>query len=147
MSRESIYPSQRYTLQELKQCCLGELHPQAIIGIKLFNKGEYFEAHEALELAWRDEQEAIREVYRGILQIGVAYYHILKGNYRGAMKMFERAKKWLAGYPSPCRGLDLNRLKKDAAAAEKHLLELGHENINQFDQHLFKPILFEGNIQ
>ncbi len=145
MPHEPIYPEQRYTQKEIEESGFGELHPQARIGILLFNRGEYFEAHEALELAWRDEPGAVREFYRGILQIGVAYHHILKGNYRGAVKMFDRAKKWLAAYPSVYRGINLDQLKEDALKAEHRLLELGMENIHQFEQNLLKPIYFEGN--
>ncbi len=146
MPHEPIYPEQRFTPEEFENSRFGELHPQARIGIELFNKGEYFEAHEALELAWRDETGPTREFYRGILQIGVAYYHILKGNYRGAVKMFDRAKKWLAAYPSIYCGVNLNQLKKDALQAEEKLIELGAENIYRFDPNLLKPILFEGNL-
>ncbi len=80
--------------------CAEKLHPRAIEGLRLFNAGEYFEAHEALELAWRQERGPIRELYRGILQVGVAYYHILHNNYRGACKMLPLAS--LAG-PLPDR--------------------------------------------
>ncbi|HRQ33635.1 MAG TPA: DUF309 domain-containing protein, partial [Anaerolineales bacterium] len=57
------------------------LHPSAIEGLRLFNNGKYFEAHEALETAWLEERGKIRDLYRGILQVGVAYLHITRGNY------------------------------------------------------------------
>ncbi|GAP10564.1 uncharacterized conserved protein [Bellilinea caldifistulae] len=144
MPNEPVYPEQRFNPQEIEQSRYGKLHPQAGIGIELFNKGEYFEAHEALELAWREEPGPVREFYRGILQIGVAYHHILNGNYRGAVKMFNRAKKWLAAYPAFYRGVNLAQLKDDALQAEKRLIELGMENIHQFERDLLKPILLEG---
>ncbi len=53
-------------------------NPHAIKGFKLFNLHHYFEAHEELETAWRAEKSWIKEMYRGILQVGVAYYQILK---------------------------------------------------------------------
>ena len=37
-------------------------------GIRLFNAGQYWRAHEALEAAWREEPGAVRDLYRGILQ-------------------------------------------------------------------------------
>lgn len=147
MSREPLYPQERYTREEIQNSCQGDLHPQAKIGIQLFNQGDYFKAHEALELAWRDEPGPVREVYRGILQIGVAYYHIQNENYAGAVKMFTRAKKWLAAYPPICRTVNLDQLKKDALTAERRLLELGSENLNQFERELLKPIFFKGDIE
>jgi len=38
------------------------------------------------EMAWRQETGPIRELYRGILQVSVAYYHLLHKNYAGARK-------------------------------------------------------------
>jgi uncharacterized protein len=35
-------------------------------GIACFNDQRYFEAHEALETAWRNEPGQIRELYQGI---------------------------------------------------------------------------------
>ena len=51
--------------------CNEPLHPKAVEGLELFNRGHYFEAHEALEAAWREETHPVRELYRGILQAGV----------------------------------------------------------------------------
>ena len=56
--------------------CDGTLHPRALTGLILFNEGKYFEAHEELEAAWRDERGKVRELYQGILEAGVTYLHI-----------------------------------------------------------------------
>jgi predicted metal-dependent hydrolase len=147
MPYEPVYPEQRYSSEEIKKSAQGPLHPKARAGIQLFNRGEYFEAHEALELAWREEPGPIREFYRGVLQIGVAYHHILHGNYRGALKMFSRAKKWLVAYPAVCRGVNLAQLKSDAQKVEEKVIELGMENLHRFEKNLLKPILFEGDFE
>jgi len=44
----------------------------AVAGLLAFNEGQYFEQHEYLELAWNEETRAVRDVYQGILQVGVA---------------------------------------------------------------------------
>ena len=128
------------TPEEIACACQGGLHPLARSGLELFNQGEYFEAHEALELAWREETGAVRELYRGILQIGVAYYHITRGNYRGAVKMFLRSRTWLAPFPDRCRGVDLAIFRQDYARVEEALLRLGPDGLTHFDRSLFKPI-------
>lgn len=128
------------TPQEAQCACQGEIHPLARRGIELFDEGEYFEAHEALELAWREETGPIREMYRGILQIGVAYYQILRGNYRGAAKMFQRSRTWLTPFPDHCRGIDLGRFRQHYARVEESLHRLGPERLDQFDRSLMKPI-------
>jgi hypothetical protein len=60
-------------------------------GIGLFNAGKYFEAHEVLETAWRAENKPVRRLYQGILQAGITYYHVRRGNRTGALKLVDRA--------------------------------------------------------
>ncbi len=124
------------------EVCIGSLHPQAIIGLKLFNAQEYFEAHEALETAWREEPGPVRELYRGILQVAVAYLHIQRGNYIGARKMFRRCRPWLDLFPNECRGINLGQLKHDYLAVESHLVRLGPNALHNFDLDQLKPIIY-----
>lgn len=131
------------TPQEIEACCQGVLPPLARSGLELFNAGEYFEAHEALELAWREEQGPVRELYRGILQIAVAYYHILRGNYPGALKMFVKSRTWLAPFPDQCRGVDLLRFRQDYRRVEALLLAAGPLGLEQIDRSLMKPIHYQ----
>jgi hypothetical protein len=133
---------QAWSGQQAAQACEGELHPLAVKGIHFFNAGDYFMAHEELELAWREERGAVRDVYRGILQVGLGYYHILRLNYRGAVKMFQRCRQWLDPFPNACRGIDLALLRVDFLRAEEALLRLGPERLAQFDPRLLKPIVF-----
>jgi predicted metal-dependent hydrolase len=118
-----------------------DLHPNAKRGIDLFNQKEFFEAHEELELAWRAETDYVKELYRGILQVGVAYYHIAKMNFMGAKKMFERALGWLSLYPDVYYDINVKQLKIDAELAYKTLLTLGPQQINTFPTQLFKPLV------
>lgn len=93
--------------------CNGPLHPKAIQGLELFNHGYYFEAHEALEAAWREESGPLRDLYRGILQVGVVYLHITRHNYPGALKVYQRCRKWLQHWPGTCRGVAVGQLRRD----------------------------------
>lgn len=116
------------------------IHPRALLGIKLFNTQKYFEAHEELEFAWREEKGPIRELYRGILQVGVGYYHIQNRNYRGGKIMLERAQKWLKPYPKICLGVDVEKLRKDAEVIYQRLVSGGEKEISQFNTGLFEPV-------
>lgn len=122
------------------ESCNGDLHPKAVEGIRLFNAGEFFEAHEELETAWRDETGEVRELYRGILQVAVAYLHITRGNFEGAVKVYGRSLKWTQGWSDVCRGINLKRLRDDAEAVINELERLGKEKISEFDRTFFKPI-------
>lgn len=120
--------------------CQGSIHPKAIEGMELFNSGRYFEAHEALEAAWRVETGPVRDLYRGILQVAVVYLHITRHNYVGATKVYQRSKKWLNQWPDICRGVAVGQLKQDLETAICSLQELGPLQINEFDRTLLKPV-------
>jgi uncharacterized protein len=120
--------------------CSAPLHSQAAQGLRLFNAGRYFEAHEALEEAWNEERGNVRELYRGILQIAVAYLHITRGNYNGAVKVHERSQKWMQPWPEVCRGVHVGQLRRDAQAVIDEVQRLGPERIGQFNRSLLKPV-------
>lgn len=139
----SNLPGPNWSQDEILATNHGPLHPFAIQGIQAFNRGQYFEAHEDLEIAWREEIGPVREVYRGILQVGLAYYHILRGNYLGAVKMFRRCKPWLAPFPERFRGIEIARLLNEASEAEAELLLLGAEKLSAFNRALMTPVIFQ----
>jgi len=118
----------------------GQIHPQAQIGIDLFNRGEYYEAHESLEHAWMETSAPERLLYQGILQIGLAYYQISRGNFRGAIKMFKRAQKHLASLNESFLGVNTRKLQENALKVEIEIRELGEKRINDFDGHTFHPV-------
>ena len=123
--------------------CTGELHPQAKKGLQLFNAGEYFEAHEALEDAWNDETGNAKSLYRGILQTAVVYLHITRENYNGAVKVYQRSVKWLNDLPDICKGIRLGELRKNAKSTIVEIQKLGEERIAEFDISLLKPITWD----
>jgi predicted metal-dependent hydrolase len=123
--------------------CHGPIHSKAIEGLELFNAGRYFEAHEALEAAWRDKNTGPeRDLYRAILQVGVVYLHITRQNYAGAIKVYQRSLKWLALWPETCRGVPVGQLRQDLETAMRALQELGPEHIAEFDLFLLKSIQY-----
>jgi len=123
--------------------CNGSLHPRARQGILLFNQGRYFEAHEELEAAWKEETGRVRGLYQGILQAGVTYLHITRGNYAGAIKVYGRSMRWLKDWPETCRGVDVGQLRKDLDAAMDVVNRLGENGINKFDRSLLKPVIWK----
>jgi hypothetical protein len=123
--------------------CNAPLHPQTVEGFLLFNAGKYFEAHEALEIAWMEETGSIRDLYRGILQVAVSYLHILRGNYNGALKVHARSRKWLKEWSPVCRGVHVEELMENAEEAFREVKRLGEAGIGQFDAALLKPIRWE----
>lgn len=126
--------------ENVDAACKGPLHPMAVKGIGLFDNGHYWEAHEALEAAWKDERSPARHLYKGILQVGVMYLQIERGNFVGMAKMHERWKKWLRPWPDICRGVDVAQLRADAEAAVAAAGKLGPDRLGEFDKSLFRKI-------
>jgi hypothetical protein len=93
--------------------CSEPLPAGVIHGLEEFNAGQYFEQHETLELVWRAELRPIRDLYRGILQIGVACLQIERGNPRGALKLIDRGTRWLQPFRPNCQGVEVDRLLED----------------------------------
>ena len=120
--------------------CNAPLHPQAAEGLRLFNAGEYFEAHEALEEAWKEEKGEVRILYQGILQIAVTYLHITRGNYNGAVKVYRRGQPKLKDWADVCRGIFVEELRQNAEAVIKEVQRLGPDRISAFNTSLLKPI-------
>lgn len=105
-----------------------------------FNAREYFECHETLELIWRDEPGPIRVLYKGILQVGVGCYHLLRGNYRGAMLKLTSGAAYLAPYAPGCMGIDIAALISDANRLRAVVESLGPERLEEVDLTLLPAI-------
>ena len=107
--------------------------PLLLEGIVQFNRGEYFEQHETLELLWRAERRDVRYLYQGILQVGVAFHHLRKRNHHGTVYMLTRGPRYLVPFVPQCQGVDVARLITDAAAALKEVERLGPTRLAEFD--------------
>lgn len=83
-------------------------------GIAQFNRREYFEAHETLEDLWNAEPDVCRVLYKGILQVGVGCYHLLRGNHRGALLKLRSGADYLTPFVPRCMGVEVGRLIEDA---------------------------------
>lgn len=110
--------------EELACQCEEELPPLAQLGVEKFNIGAYYEQHDAFEAQWMQEAGPVRDLYRAVLQVGVAYYHITRGNYTGALKMLRRSMQWLVILPDVCQGINVRELREDAAEV-REMLEAG----------------------
>jgi len=104
-----------------------------LAGIAQFNRGEFFEQHETLELLWRAERRPIRQLYQGILQIGVAFHHLRRRNYHGVVYMLTRGSMYLAQFAPICQTVDVRALLDAAALALHHVEELGPARLDRFD--------------
>lgn len=118
--------------------------PAALLeAIAQFNRGEYFEQHETLELLWRAERRDIRCLYQGILQIGVAFHHLRKRNHHGTVYMLTRGSNYLRPFAPRCQRVDVRALLDAAAAALAEVERLGPDRLAEFDWRLAPQVRLE----
>src|ERR1700704_6674729 len=111
-----------------------ETPPRLLLeGIEQFNRGEFFEQHETLELLWRAEPRDVRRLYQGILQIGVAFHHLRRLNHHGTVYMLTRGSQYLAPFAPRCQHVDVAALLQDAGAALQAVERLGPARLAEFD--------------
>jgi predicted metal-dependent hydrolase len=92
-------------------------------GVDLFNRAEFFEAHEVLEDLWRAAPAAERKFLQALIQISVALHHHTRGNRVGAQSLLKRATKNLAGYPKMFAGIEVADLLDSVADWERALAD------------------------
>ena len=114
--------------------------PLLLEGIAQFNRGEFFEQHETLELLWRAERRDVRRLYQGILQIGVAFHHLQRLNHHGTVYMLTRGARYLAPFAPCCQRVDVDALLSAAAAALHEVERLGPERLGEFDWSLVPKV-------
>jgi predicted metal-dependent hydrolase len=125
---------------ELERQCSQPLPPEALEAVRKFNAGEFYKQHDLFEALWMHETGPIRELYRGVLQVGIAYFQITRGNGRGALKMLLRSIQWLALLPDVCQSINVAQLRADAAQVRAELERVGEDGLDHFDLTLLKPV-------
>jgi predicted metal-dependent hydrolase len=80
---------------QISQQCRAAPSPALLKGIEEFNQRRFFECHETLEDLWTAEHGPVRYLYQGILQVGVAFYHLSRRNWHGAVTMLRSGQHYL----------------------------------------------------
>lgn len=94
-------------------------------GIRLFNRAEFFAAHEVLEDVWRASHGPEKRFLQALIQIAVALHHHSRGNLVGARSLLARATCNLEPYPEDFAGIHLEPLRKSLHAWSAALAENG----------------------
>jgi predicted metal-dependent hydrolase len=87
-------------------------------GLDLIRAGEFFAAHEELELAWRAAPGPERDFYQGLVHVAVAWYQAGRGNRVGCERQLEKAERRLTPYAPAHHGVDLDALLEQVRAAQ-----------------------------
>ena len=128
--------------KQLDGCC-DPPSRAAVAGLLAFNQGRYFDQHEYLELAWNEEERPVRDLYQGILQVGVAFLQMEKGNRRGALKMFRRGLPRLRGVAGHCQGIDVAAVRTAAELIHRRLSEQDADEPLDCAEYTFPRVTFD----
>jgi predicted metal-dependent hydrolase len=77
-------------------------------GIAHIRAGRYFEAHEELELAWREAAPGERDFYQGLVHVAVAWYQAGRGRPVACASQLDKAARRLAPYAPAHRDVDVD---------------------------------------
>jgi hypothetical protein len=83
-------------------------HPLYLKGIEEFNRQRYFDSHEVWEDLWIGETGPARPFYKGLIQAAVALYHLARGNFHGANKLWRGSQRYLEPFRPWYLGLDVD---------------------------------------
>src|SRR2546421_9171646 len=87
-------------------------------GLALARSGEFFEAHEEFELAWRNCDVAERDFFQGLVHVVVSAYQRERGRPVATERQRLKALRRLAAYEPAHRGLDVTALRAGVDRAE-----------------------------
>jgi uncharacterized protein len=80
-------------------------------------EGAYFEAHEALEDAWRAADPAEKDFFQGLVHVTVAWYQSGRGNRVGCERQLAKAERRLTSFSPAHRDVDLDGILTQVRAA------------------------------
>ncbi len=93
-------------------------------GAELFNKKEFFKAHEEWEKLWMSlpKDHAMRDFYKGLIQAAAVFEHLRRRNLTGAAGLLATAVPLLERYAPRTLGLDVKSLITDLEQARHQVL-------------------------
>ncbi len=87
-------------------------------GVELFNRGDFFEAHEEMEEAMNllEDESADWDFFLGLLRAAVAHHKLSQQQTRSAILHLGAALKFLTPFPDRHRGLKLREFRSALSA-------------------------------
>jgi predicted metal-dependent hydrolase len=83
------------------------------VGLRHYNAGEFFAAHEAWESVWLTAPRPEKLFLQGLIQVTVAFHHLQRSNLLGATRLLTAALRKLEPYPPNFGGINVTLLRDD----------------------------------
>lgn len=104
------------------------------LGCAEFNGGLFYECHERFEEIWQLESGAVRDLYKGLIQIAAGFVHLQRGKYIGAERLLRTGVGYLAPYRAEgAMGFDVERICSDAEDMYARVVAAGPDRVDAID--------------
>jgi uncharacterized protein len=94
--------------------------PEYAAFLELFNRGRFWDSHEALEPAWRDTAS---EFYHALILYASAFVHVERGNRHGIAAQLGKSQLLLTPRAPYYLGLDVDRILDHASTCRQIVAE------------------------
>ena len=112
-------------------------------GIRLFNEGKFWHAHEAWEQVWRKHREDSRLFIQGLIQMAAAFHLMIeKRRYSGAMSNFDKALMRLRLFEPTFLDLPVSNYIKVIELAKDEIRRLEKSVATEIDQTVIPVMAF-----
>ena len=102
-------------------------------GLMEYEKGDYFEAHEAWEDLWSDYNLPDRKFIQGLIQLSVSFVHLRNDNMNGARSLLKKCSEKFEPYQHLQRGINMDELKMDIKTVALAYEEIDDPRIFDWD--------------
>ena len=82
-------------------------------GLRLYDAGEFFAAHEAWETVRLGSPEPDKTFLQGLIQVTAAFYHLQRSNRLGSALLLQAALRRLERYPARFGGISVTLICND----------------------------------
>ena len=127
------------TPEELEQGDLGPLPmseedwKEFTHGVELFNRGNFWHAHEAWEQVWMRHQEDSRMFLQGLIQMAAAYHTLVeKRRYTGTLNNFKKALPRLKLFEPEFMGVKVTPLVRAIEQCSEEVRTHGQRGFSNF---------------
>ncbi len=117
-------------------------HESLSKGIELFNRREFYEAHEAWEEGWIDELSDARLLLQGLIQVAAGFYKLQCASPVGTVKLLKLGLAKLRPFAGNSLGVDLEPLLHEVERWHSRAEQLVAQKRADFDPSQFPRIRY-----
>ena len=80
-------------------------------GLRCYESGEYFDAHEHWESVWLKCDEPEKTFLQALIQITAAFHHFQQKNFKGTASLLRGALRRLDSFPAAYGGIEVEAVR------------------------------------